>query len=134
VGSKEKPDLDDGIRTGWICVHVGNVEPAAILKENSALSAVAPSIVVEDELQEDGQPSEQDEEDIRENLNEGEGFVGFGDSSDGLTIVLQMFTEEKRSEVDLETLWSDLLGRFQRRANNLRHLELTENLHASGRG
>jgi ribosomal silencing factor RsfS len=134
VGSKEKPDLDDGIRTGWVCVHVGNVEPATTGEDKLALPVDVPSIVVEDENQEGRELLEPSEEDIRENLDQGEGFVGFGEATDGLTIVLQMFTEDKRSEVDLETLWSDILGKFQRRANNLKNLEPTENIHGSSPG
>jgi hypothetical protein len=103
VGSAEQPDLDDGIRTGWVCVSVGNIEPAP-----------------EEEYQEDAFDIAfaKEEESSLENSGQGEGFVGFGESSDRLTIVLQMFTEEKREEVDLETLWSGLLGKAQRRANN----------------
>ncbi|KAL1636366.1 ATPase synthesis protein 25, mitochondrial [Diplodia intermedia] len=33
-------------------------------------------------------------------------FVGFGGQSKGVSIVLQLFTEEKRAELDLETLWN----------------------------
>jgi Ribosomal silencing factor during starvation len=37
-----------------------------------------------------------------------EGFVGFGRSSGGVKIVVQMLTEEKRIELDLESLWGGL--------------------------
>ncbi|KAI9790018.1 MAG: ATPase synthesis protein 25 mitochondrial [Peltula sp. TS41687] len=38
-----------------------------------------------------------------------EGIVGFGAQTEGVRIVVQMFTEEKRSEMDLEGLWGGLL-------------------------
>ncbi|MCJ1477676.1 ATPase synthesis protein 25 mitochondrial [Lambiella insularis] len=44
-----------------------------------------------------------------------EGFVGFGGQSDGVKLVVQMLTEEKREELDLETLWGGFLARQQRK-------------------
>jgi hypothetical protein len=41
------------------------------------------------------------------------GFVGFDASSEGTRVVVQMLTEEKREELDLETLWG---GHLKRRA------------------
>jgi hypothetical protein len=38
-------------------------------------------------------------------------FVGFGRRTDGVRIVVQMMTEEKREEIDLEKLWSGILRR-----------------------
>lgn len=38
-------------------------------------------------------------------------FVGFGRRTEGVKIVVQMLTEEKRQEVDLESLWSGILRR-----------------------
>jgi len=43
------------------------------------------------------------------------GFVGFGTRSDQAKIVVQMMTEEKRSEVDLEALWQGTLEREHRK-------------------
>lgn len=42
---------------------------------------------------------------------EPENFVGFGRRTDGVRIVVQMLTEEKREEVNLEKLWGDVLKR-----------------------
>lgn len=42
---------------------------------------------------------------------EAEGFVGFGRRTDGIRIVVQMLTEEKREEMDLEKLWKGILKR-----------------------
>lgn len=47
------------------------------------------------------------------------GFVGFGESSRHVTIVVQMFTEEKRADVDLEGLWEDISERAKRRRAHL---------------
>jgi hypothetical protein len=38
-------------------------------------------------------------------------FVGFGRRTDGVRIVVQMLTEEKRAEIDLERLWEGILKR-----------------------
>ncbi|OWP06459.1 hypothetical protein B2J93_9232 [Marssonina coronariae] len=40
-----------------------------------------------------------------------ENFVGFGRRTDRVRIVVQMLTEEKREEIDLEGLWSGILKR-----------------------
>jgi hypothetical protein len=42
---------------------------------------------------------------------EPEGFVGFGRRTDGIRVVVQMMTEEKREEMDLEKLWRGILKR-----------------------
>ena len=45
-----------------------------------------------------------------------EGYVGFGSQSDGTKLVVQMLTEEKREELDLERLWTqDLMGQEKRK-------------------
>ena len=55
-------------------------------------------------------------------VDEGEGssapvpeqkFVGFGRRTDGVRIVVQMLTEEKREEIDLEKLWGGILRRAE---------------------
>ncbi|OCL14141.1 hypothetical protein AOQ84DRAFT_384937 [Glonium stellatum] len=79
VGASEtSSSIDDGIRTGWVCVTVGRIEAA-----------------------------ESDQGDTEER----EGFIGFGRRSDGVNIVVQMFTEEKRADTDLEGLWGGVLRR-----------------------
>jgi hypothetical protein len=42
---------------------------------------------------------------------EPESFVGFGRRTDGVRLVVQMLTEEKREESDLEKLWGGILKR-----------------------
>lgn len=83
VGSTESGNADDGIRTGWVCVNIGSIEPA------------------KEALQQADEASD--------------GFVGFGGQTDGVKLVIQMLTEEKREELDLETLWGGFLARQQRK-------------------
>jgi hypothetical protein len=79
VGGKEEfANLDDGIRTGWICVTLGRVE--AHVDDTFVPGFSGP-----------------------------EEFVGFREGGTGVNIVVQMFTEEKREEIDLERLWSGVL-------------------------
>ncbi|KAF2838808.1 hypothetical protein M501DRAFT_834140 [Patellaria atrata CBS 101060] len=81
AGATEMAEVDDGIRTGWVCVNLGRVEPAKDVP-------------------------------VRE---EREGnFIGFGRRSDGVTVVVQMFTEEKRGEIDLEKLWLGIKRRSEK--------------------
>lgn len=42
---------------------------------------------------------------------EPQGYVGFGRRTDGVRMVVQMLTEEKREEIDLERLWGGILKR-----------------------
>lgn len=75
---------DDGIVTGWISVDVGMVD--------------------------DGRPVSDAARKEREAEKEA-GFVGFGSDPGGCHLVVQLMTEEKRADVDLESLWGDSLGR-----------------------
>ncbi|KAJ5098082.1 ATPase synthesis protein 25 [Penicillium argentinense] len=43
------------------------------------------------------------------------GFEGFGQLDTGTNVVVQIFTEEKRSEVDLDGLWQGTLDRAERK-------------------
>jgi len=82
VGAKETAsgEVDDGIRTGWVCVNVGRVEGGELKKR----------------LEELKKPRE---------------IIGFGSEITGSRIVVQMMTEEKRGQIDLETLWNGILRR-----------------------
>lgn len=81
VGSKATTaELDDGIRTGWVCVNVGRVKGGELPEDQSKLQRA-------------------------------EGMVGFGAHISGSNIVVQMLTEEKRGEVDLEKLWTGIMNR-----------------------
>lgn len=100
VGAALKDDnVDDGIRTGWICVRAGRVEPAQSLQ---------------------GVEEEQDD------------FVGFGERSSYVTIVVQMFTEEKRVDIDLEGLWEGVLERANKRKEHLRAIDDNGTAHEVG--
>ena len=44
-----------------------------------------------------------------------EGYVGFGEEAGGAKVVIQMLTEEKREELDLEGLWSKIQQRQARK-------------------
>ena len=43
------------------------------------------------------------------------GYVGFGGPTDGAKLVVQMMTEEKRAELDLEGLWGGFIRRQERK-------------------
>ncbi|TVY19616.1 Mitochondrial ATPase synthesis protein 25 [Lachnellula arida] len=46
-----------------------------------------------------------------EDIPEPQDFVGFGRKTDGVRVVVQMLTEEKRQEIELERLWGGILKR-----------------------
>ena len=94
VGSSEKVNADDGIRTGWICVNVGNVP--------------------------DGRKSM-----VYKDLHED--YVGFGDQMDGAKAVIQMLTQEKREELDLEDLWGKSVRRHERKEARMSATEDSNN-------
>lgn len=85
VGAKSTADteLDEGIRTGWICVNLGKVEGGELPKS---------------------------EEDMERERN----VVGFGTQTSGSRIVVQLLTEDKRGEIDLERLWNGVLKKSKR--------------------
>lgn len=78
-GAEPEGNIDDGIRTGWICCTIGKIE------------------------------AHPDDPGFGPARGAGEGFVGFSDVKPGVNVVVQMFTEEKRAETDLETLWGGVL-------------------------
>ena len=43
------------------------------------------------------------------------GYVGFGSEVEGATVVIQMLTQEKREELDLEDLWGTMVKWHQRK-------------------
>ena len=74
--------------------------------------------------QAEGPPAE-----VLRQATEQEGITGFGSESAGTTLVVQMLTEEKREELDLEGLWEGELARQERREK-----ERTENLLVEAQG
>lgn len=61
---------------------------------------------------EDGRPS-------IENFTKEHGFVGFSSEAEGAKVVIQMLTQEKREELDLEDLWGKMLKRHERREDRI---------------
>jgi Ribosomal silencing factor during starvation len=122
---KERGEPDDGITTGWICINVGQVEDGLLdsTQEHS-----------EDVTEHDGKG--EDEEYVNpENAEEGpdNNYVGFGSRSNAPRIVVQMFTEEKRADLDLEGLWQDRSTRRTRKAEKeVKPAEATIESHDSG--
>ena len=47
------------------------------------------------------------------------GYVGFGSKAEGATVVIQMLTQEKREELDLEDLWGKMVKRHQRKEDRI---------------
>lgn len=82
-GTIPEGNIDDGIRTGWICCTLGKLEAHP-------------------------QDTHMPGDDVKE-------FVGFRDVKPGVNVVVQMFTEEKRAETDLETLWGGVVRTHQRK-------------------
>lgn len=100
-------DGDDGITTGWICVNMGAVDDAIVDAEGDGEQDVGMEAVAEEEEEEEEEYQNPPEEDSR--------YVGFGSRPNSPRIVVQMFTEEKRVEMDLEGLWDERNTRRQRR-------------------
>ena len=103
VGAKSTADteLEEGIRTGWICVNVGKVEGGELPK-------------------------------TEEQVDRESKIVGFGTGLSGSHIVVQLLTEEKRGEMDLEKLWSTILRQSQREADTLQEQESEQAENGSG--
>ena len=50
-----------------------------------------------------------------EELEQGDDFVGFGGQTGGVKLVVQLMTEQKREDLDLEGLWSGAIARQERK-------------------
>ncbi|KAH9830237.1 Ribosomal silencing factor during starvation [Teratosphaeria destructans] len=83
VGAKTTADtdLEEGIRTGWVCINVGRVDGGELPEVMAA--------------------RQQKQQNV----------VGFGTVSSGSNLVVQLMTEEKRGQMDLEKLWTGILNR-----------------------
>ncbi|TKA62458.1 hypothetical protein B0A55_10909 [Friedmanniomyces simplex] len=95
-------DLEEGIRTGWVCVNIGRVGGGEL-------------------------PEQQLERERRQKE-----IVGFGKQEGGCSIVVQLMTEEKRGEIDLERLWTGMLRGAQRESEEVKSQE--QALEAEGEG
>lgn len=83
VGPRHADEADDGVRTGWVCVNVGEVPTG---------------------------PKSEAETKVQQEI-ENQGYIGFGRKTNGVKIVVQMLVEEKREELELERLWGGIAKR-----------------------
>lgn len=51
------------------------------------------------------------------------GYVGFGSEAEGAKVVIQMLTEEKREELDLEDLWGKMLRRHEKKEDRISRVQ-----------
>jgi len=56
---------------------------------------------------------------VEESFSRQEGYVGFGSEVGGAKVVIQMLTEEKREELDLESLWGKMIKRHGRKEERI---------------
>ncbi|KAK3076815.1 hypothetical protein LTS18_011973, partial [Coniosporium uncinatum] len=89
TGTSSSGEGGDDNKMGWICCTIGRVEAAEGAGTGGFEEAALES--------EEG------------------GFVGFGTRRSGVTLVVQMFTERRREELDLEGLWSGVLEKQEAR-------------------
>ncbi len=113
---------DDGITTGWICVNVGQIDDALVKITPDKDEAMAGGGMKQekDEVVPESGINEEEEKYVnpeRSNEDQEDDYIGFGRRSNAPRIVVQMFTEEKRAELDLEGLWQDRSTRRTRKAD-----------------
>ena len=135
VGAREVTTEDDGITTGWVCVNVGIVDEN--LQRRLKPLEGSPDDETGDHEEADAAPQHMDasqEEytnpEPRDEIVQPEqedDYAGFGSRTASPRIVVQMFTEEKRLEMDLEGLWDDRNTR-RTRTGEKRDLRAAENL------
>ncbi|KAL6719178.1 ATPase synthesis protein 25 mitochondrial [Lecanora helva] len=61
----------------------------------------------------------QDGRENTEDYSDQEAYVGFGGETEGAKVVVQMLTQEKREELDLEDLWRKMLIRHERKESRI---------------
>ena len=134
VGGREVGPVDDGITTGWVCVNVGMVDETLQPREKVAdvedgeqetfNSDEASASSAETEALHEEEYQNPEIEDFDQDTLEAP-YAGFGSRTTFPRIVVQMFTEEKRLEMDLEGLWEDRNTRRTRKdgQRDLRALE-----------
>jgi hypothetical protein len=85
VGGAAETELEEGIRTGWVCVNIGRVDGGELPEQKARREERA------------------------------QRTVGFGMADEGgCSLVVQLMTEEKRGEMDLEKLWMGMLRRSEK--------------------
>jgi hypothetical protein len=134
AGAREAGNEDDGITTGWVCVNIGMVDPSlqprvrqtdgdAALdadQEHDTYSEEEDVIASQAEQQDDLEDDLDHTSEHDPNQNPEDTYIGFGSHSNHPRIVVQMFTDEKRAEMDLEGLWD---WRNTRRVSKNQRLE-----------
>lgn len=123
-------EKDDGITTGWVCVNVGAVDDVKIPENTPSTPDAAADLgsTPLDEHDEDSpddlDPSEDeyenprpftDADDLDISDDPTNAYIGFGSRHTSQRIVVQMFTEEKRLEMNLEDLYANRNTRQQKR-------------------
>lgn len=118
---------DDGITTGWICVNMGAVDDQvgvtgpvdANVESSEGVSSVATNDNYDRVLRDEEEEYDEEEEEEYDNppgpdlpsssMDDGttvaHKYAGFGSREATTRIVVQMFTDTKRNEMDLEGLW-----------------------------
>lgn len=61
-----------------------------------------------------------------EDHTEQHGYVGFGSEAEGAKVVIQMLTEEKREELDLEDLWGKMLRRHEKKEDRISRAQVID--------
>lgn len=112
---------DDGITTGWICCNLGSVDSALVPEDETRADAQKTEVGDGDSVTAAGvhpvfSPKDQerpleDEDEYSNPSDEEFTYRGFGNASMAPKIVVQMFTEQKRVEMDLEGLWEARIRR-----------------------
>ncbi|KPI38931.1 ATPase synthesis protein 25, mitochondrial [Cyphellophora attinorum] len=125
LDAEDSPAGGDGITTGWVCVNVGDVSdvvvPAVGQSDAASEAATDPANDTEDSFRERSETVEEEEEEYQ-NPTEDEISTTKNPTSFGLNtlsptsarIVVQMFTEDKRVEMDLETLYTNRESKMQK--------------------
>ncbi|RMD45055.1 hypothetical protein DV735_g232, partial [Chaetothyriales sp. CBS 134920] len=91
----------EDVTTGWICVNVGAVPASEVEPTTHPAAPATGANLIDSDVAED-RIENVDPENEEEELDD---YAGFGSSEVLPRIVVQMFTEDKRLEMDLEGLW-----------------------------
>jgi hypothetical protein len=128
LDAEDSPAGGDGITTGWVCVNVGDVSDVVLpIADQSDATVEAATDTIDgaiDSFREGSETTEEEEEEYQ-NPTEDEIHTTKNPTSFGVNtlsptsarIVVQMFTEDKRVEMDLETLYTNRESKMQKHEN-----------------
>jgi hypothetical protein len=131
AGRADEASVDDGITTGWVCVNVGPVDDVTVGEEAVVADPGKGTDRIGTDEEEYQNPDFGDDDadaDAADDHHATEGtdlpssdtpadpatqpsttstdsYIGFGSRTASQRIVVQMFTAEKRAEMNLEELW-----------------------------